>query len=242
MTYYLPELDPYSFEFPSPSQAMSEPNGLLAHGGDLQPKRLLNAYQHGIFPWYSDNDPIMWWSPTPRAIINPKTFKPAKSLIKFQKKSRYTVTINHTPNTIIELCASSRGSEETWITSEMISAYQALANQQVCHSVEVWDNQQLIGGLYGIQIGTLFCGESMFSLKSNASKIALWYFCHHFAKQGGELIDCQMMNPHLLTLGAIEQTRDEFMLTLHTLKTKSVNAKCYTKQLLTDPFRQNVNE
>ncbi len=242
MTYYLPELKPSSIEFPSPSQAMSEPNGLLAFGGDLHPDRLLSAYQHGIFPWYSDNDPIMWWSPTPRAVIDPKTFSPAKSLIKFQKKARYTVTINHTTHSVIELCAASRGSDGTWITPEMIDAYQTLANQRICHSVEVWEEQELIGGLYGIQIGALFCGESMFSLKSNASKIALWYFCHHFSNQGGELIDCQMTNPHLSTLGATEQTRDSFMATLSSLKDKKVSIDCYSRQVIPSPSRKNTHE
>lgn len=230
MTLYLPELDLNDTLFPDPSLALQEPNGLLAMGGDLRCERLLSAYQKGIFPWFSDGEPILWWSPSPRAVFIPKTFKPSKSLVKFQRKHGYKVSINRATAQLIQLCANTRPDEETWITQKMIRAYQAFAKQGYCHSVEVWHDEQLIGGLYGVSIGQVFCGESMVSLKTNASKIALWYFCLHFIKHGGSLIDCQIMNPHLASLGAIEIDRPDFLAQLAILKARSVNNECYAPQ------------
>lgn len=232
MALYLTELDTDELWFPSPYEALSDPNGLLALGGDLQPERLLLAYQSGIFPWYSPGEPILWWSPSPRAVFDPKTFKPAKSLKKFQRKHQYTVTINHATESVIDHCASTRSIEETWLTDEMRLAYKRLAQQGDCHSVEVWDKGELIGGLYGVAVGQIFCGESMFSLKTNASKIALWYFCQHFQSHHGQLIDCQVMNPHLASLGAYELPRADFLQTLLSFKSHCVLENCYAKQRL----------
>ena len=232
MTIYLTELDTTSIEFPSPFDALDEPNGLLAFGGDLSPMRILNAYSHGIFPWYGPGEPILWWSPAPRAVFNPKTFKPSKSLKKFQRKHNYRVSINQATDRVIGYCSSLRSEEETWLNSDMQTAYRELASLGFCHSVEVWQGDELVGGLYGLQRGQVFCGESMFSLKTNASKIALWYFCHHFAQSGGELIDCQVMNPHLESLGAMEVEREEFLSSLQLLKDKSVDDVCFENQWL----------
>lgn len=232
MTIYLPELAPNDFRFPSPYQALEDPNGLLAFGGDLNPKRIYNAYKNGIFPWYASGEPILWWSPSPRAVFNPKTYKPAKSVKKFQRKQQYAVSINHATQQVIELCAATRSAEQTWIHAEMQEAYGELAKQGKCHSVEVWQNAQLVGGLYGIEMGQIFCGESMFSLQTNASKIALWYFCQHFAKSGGQLVDCQVMNPHLASLGAFELPRDEFINSLLSFRDAQVSKVCFERQWL----------
>ncbi len=233
MSIYITELDSRFLDFPSPHEALEEPNGLLAFGGDLKPQRILAAYHQGIFPWYGPGDPILWWSPAPRAVFNPKTFKPAKSLKKFQKKQQYLVTINQATDRVIELCAATRSAEETWLNTEMRAAYQDLARQGHCHSVEVWDHEkQLIGGLYGLSVGQLFCGESMFSLSPNTSKIALWYFCHHFNQCGGQLIDCQVMNPHLASLGATELKREDFLQSLLSLREQRVDSHCFHRQTL----------
>ncbi len=230
MTIYLPELAVDEYSFPPLNQALDDPNGLLAFGGDLHPDRLLAAYRSGIFPWYSPGEPILWWSPSPRAIISPKAFKPAKSLRKFQRKASYAISMNQCTDKIIELCADTRPPSETWLTPEMKSAYQRLSRLGYCHSIEVWQDSEIIGGLYGIQIGQLFCGESMFSLKTNASKIGLWAFCRHFSRYGGQLIDCQVMNSHLASLGAEEFERDQFIKTLSKLKYKEIDPSCYSPQ------------
>ena len=230
MAIYLTELDSDNLWFPSPHEALNDPNGLLAYGGDLTPDRLLLAYQHGIFPWYSEDDPILWWSPSPRAVFDPKTFKPSKSLKKFQRKHEYQVSINMATETVIEQCASTRSADETWLTNDMQIAYKKLATMGHCHSVEVWQNNKIIGGLYGISIGQVFCGESMFSLKTNASKIALWYFCQHFTGMRGKLIDCQVMNKHLKSLGAMELEREEFIQSLLSLKQEKLVASSYKPQ------------
>ncbi|WP_070963661.1 leucyl/phenylalanyl-tRNA--protein transferase [Vibrio sonorensis] len=238
MAIYLTELTQDKDWFPSPFEALDDPNGLLAFGGDLSPERVLAAYHRGIFPWFSANEPILWWSPAPRAVFDPKTFKPAKSVKKFQRKAQYRVSINRATNQVIELCASTRSAEETWILPSMIDAYQKLARMGHCHSVEVWQENELVGGLYGINVGGLFCGESMFSLKTNASKIALWYFSHHFSQCGGQLIDCQIMNDHLASLGAFSMEREDFLKSLLSLKNKTINEKCFISQWLSSPVKE----
>ncbi|MGF1730942.1 leucyl/phenylalanyl-tRNA--protein transferase [Photobacterium proteolyticum] len=227
MAIYLPELDPVNTQFPVAETALDDPNGLLAFGGDLRPERLLSAYRQGIFPWYSEGEPILWWSPAPRAVFLPDKFRPSKSLRKFFRKSGYQVTLNKACHDVIRLCADSRGPEETWITADMMQAYQVMHNLGYCHSVEVWQDSTLVGGLYGIQIGTVFCGESMFSLADNASKIALWLFCQHFHAHGGTLIDCQIMNDHLASLGAVEIERSPFMQFLQQQRDAILEESCY---------------
>lgn len=241
MAIYLTELAADSFDFPSPYAALEHPNGLLAYGGDLQPKRVLSAYHHGIFPWYGPGEPLLWWSPSPRAVFDPKTFTPAKSVKKFQRKHAYQISLNYATSRVIDLCAAVRPAEQTWLNKEMRATYKVLAEQGHAHSVEVWQNHQLIGGLYGIQVGQLFCGESMFSLSNNASKIALWAFCQHFTQHQGQLIDCQVMNPHLQSLGAIELSRDHFIDSLLTLQKVPVSESCFQSQWLPCPL-ENVPE
>ncbi|GAA5646724.1 leucyl/phenylalanyl-tRNA--protein transferase [Vibrio proteolyticus] len=233
MTIYLTELSPDDFSFPSPYEALSDPNGLLAFGGDLHPERIYSAYQHGIFPWYGPGEPILWWSPSPRAVFNPKTFKPAKSLKKFQRKQQYRVSLNRATEEVIRLCAATRREEETWLNTDMRRSYLSLAQQGHCHSVEVWQGDTLVGGLYGVSVGQLFCGESMFSLSTNASKVALWYFCRHFARHQGQMIDCQVMNPHLESLGATSLERDDFIHSLLSFREKTTSSGCFDSQWLT---------
>jgi leucyl/phenylalanyl-tRNA--protein transferase len=231
MAIYLTELGK-TYSFPSPYKALSDPNGLLAFGGDLDPMRILQGYHQGIFPWYGPGEPILWWSPSPRAVFDPLTFKPSKSLTKFQRKHKYQVTLNQATEKVIQLCSSTRPESETWLNEDMQASYIALAELGYCHSVEVWHDGDLIGGLYGLSIGQLFCGESMFSLEDNASKIALWYLCEHLKSNHGQLIDCQVMNPHLASLGAFELERDEFMQKLLSLRENQMASGTFKPQVL----------
>ncbi|QIL86357.1 leucyl/phenylalanyl-tRNA--protein transferase [Vibrio sp. HDW18] len=236
MAIYLAELGVDDWRFPSPFDALEDPNGLLAFGGDLNPQRILAAYHNGIFPWYGPEDPILWWSPAPRAVFNPSQFRPAKSVQKYQRQWQYRVSLNQATPQVIEQCALTRPADQRWLNAQMRAAYTELAQQGHCHSVEVWQGEQLVGGLYGIAVGQLFCGESMFSLANNASKIALWYFCDHFSRHQGQLIDCQVMNPHLQSLGATTLTRDQFIQTLLAVRDQPLCAGCFTPQWLTSPI------
>ncbi|MDA9555999.1 leucyl/phenylalanyl-tRNA--protein transferase [Vibrio sp.] len=230
MTIYLTELSHDTDFFPDESEALTDPDGLIAIGGDLSPTRLLNAYRRGIFPWYGPGEPLLWWSPSERGVIDPTVFTPSKSLRKFQRKHQYAITINKSTHRVIDLCASSRTQEDTWIHPEMRLAYKQLSDLHDCHSVEVWKDNHLVGGLYGLSIGTIFCGESMFSLESNASKIAFWALCEHFNRYGGQLIDCQMMNPHLESLGAFPLERPYFLQKLLCYKENILLEKCFVEQ------------
>lgn len=232
MTIYLPELTDDIHAFPHPNSAMRDPNGLLAFGGDLRPERLLAAYQRGIFPWYNPGEPILWWSPAPRAIFDPTHYQPSKSLRKVARQKRYQVTLNHAFKDVITQCAQTRGEKHTWITSDIQSAYLTLHHQGHAHSVEVWQDGELVGGLYGIGIGQIFCGESMFAKASNASKLAFWFFCRHFCAHGGKMIDAQVMNDHLASLGATTLTRLAFLTQLRQLQQGKVDAQCYQPQTL----------
>lgn len=204
-----------SFEdlsFPSPSIALTEPNGLLATGGDLSPKRLINAYTQGVFPWFSDGDPLLWWSPNPRAIINIDELIINRSLAKFLRKKPYTISINKCFERVINICADAPfRRDDTWIVDDMIDAYIQLHSLGFAHSVEVWQDEQLVGGLYGVAINGLFSGESMFYLKDNASKVALIALAELLKKQGVKFIDCQLQNPFLASMGAKEINRDNFL-------------------------------
>lgn len=231
MTIYITQLSADDYSFPSPFSALNEPNGLLAFGGDLSPQRVVNAYQNGIFPWYGPEEPILWWSPSPRAVFHPDKFVPAKSLKKHIKKIALNVSINRATDRVIDYCASTRPAEQTWLNESMRTTYKQLARQGICHSVEVWNEEEhLVGGLYGLSFGRMFCGESMFSLQTNASKVALWFFCDHFAKHHGQLIDCQVMNPHLQSLGAVELPRKLFLNQLILLEQQSIDTNCFAQQ------------
>lgn len=214
--------------FPDPRDALDDPNGLLAVGGDLSAERLLLAYQQGIFPWFGDDEPILWWSPDPRAVLEPTHFHVSRSFKKFLNKCDYQVTIDTDFIGVIQACATNH--EETWITEQMIDAYIQLHQLGFAHSIEVWQNNRLIGGLYGVAQGALFCGESMFSLQTNASKVGLYAFCRHFLTYGGQLIDCQVLNDHTQSLGAIEIPREDYVSRLTKLPVTLLSSDCYQQQ------------
>ncbi|MCV9879948.1 leucyl/phenylalanyl-tRNA--protein transferase [Brenneria izbisi] len=228
------QLSSDSLYFPDPADALEEPNGLLAYGGDLTPARLKMAYRQGIFPWYSPGDPILWWSPNPRAVLFPAGLHISRSMKKFLRKHDFTVTINHAFDEVITACASEHAGG-TWITPEIIAAYGALHKSGQAHSVEVWQNSALIGGLYGLAQGSLFCGESMFSRADNASKYALLTFQQHFIHHGGVLIDCQVLNSHTASLGVCEIARERFLQFLFQLQAIPVDDRCWLPQTLAEP-------
>ena len=208
----IPYLDSNVVDFPNVKTALVEPNGLLAAGGALSKEWLLEAYTRGIFPWYEDNQPILWWSPDPRLILIPENFHASKSLRKLVKKKRCHVSFNQSFCEVLDGCKkSNRKFEGTWITNEMVDAYTNLHHFGLAHSVEVWSSGSLAGGLYGVAVGKVFFGESMFSEVDNASKIALFYLASHLKAWGYELIDCQVRSEHLLSLGATEMPRSLFM-------------------------------
>lgn len=198
-----------NIEFPDVSKASKD--GLLAIGGDLSPERLLFAYQNGIFPWYDSDQPILWWSPDPRFVLFPEDLKISKSMKQILRKNEFEVTFNKAFSEVIKNCAVQKriGQESTWITDEMISAYQKLFELGYAKSVEVWLNKELVGGLYGIDIGNkVFCGESMFTKRSNASKVG---FIALVQTSNYKLIDCQIYTNHLESLGAKDIPRSEFL-------------------------------
>src|ERR1700690_89275 len=205
--------------FPPPE--LAEDDGLLAVGGDLRVDRLILAYSMGIFPWYSDGYPILWWSPDPRLILIPQELKVSRSLRQTIKKDIYTITMDKAFEQVISNCADIRRGEDdgTWITSEMKEAYIQLHNAGYAHSVEAWNADELAGGLYGVILGRAFFGESMFAKKSDASKVAFVKFAEFLAKRGFELIDCQVTTRHLMNFGAREVPRTEFL----ELLTKALN-------------------
>ena len=214
----LPWLDSPESSFPDIGLAMTDPNGLLAAGGDLSPERLLEAYSSGIFPWFEEGQPVLWWSPDPRMVLFPEDLRVSKSLQKTLNKSNYRVTLDAAFAEVIACCAKPRGdSPGTWITNEMQTAYTQLFEAGHAHSVEVWRDEKLVGGLYGVALGQLFFGESMFSFESNASKIALVNLVKQLQQWNYKLIDCQVSSEHLESLGAIEISREEFRQQLHGL-------------------------
>ncbi|BBB26287.1 leucyl/phenylalanyl-tRNA--protein transferase [Amphritea japonica] len=207
----IPWLDPYSTEFPPVSDALDEPNGLLAAGGDLSALRLLEAYRRGIFPWFNPGEPILWWSPDPRCTLAPADIHISRSLRKAIRKTEFDITFDQAFSEVVEACAAPRQySTDTWISDQMLEAYTDLHRRGHAHSVELWQNGDLVGGLYGIAMGRLFFGESMFSKTTNASKIAFVFFARQLEKWGYALIDCQIENDHLTSLGASTITRAEF--------------------------------
>jgi leucyl/phenylalanyl-tRNA--protein transferase len=212
MTLYLLDPDDPKAPFPPVDQAETDPDGLLALGGDLSLTRLLTAYKSGIFPWYSQGQPIMWWSPDPRTVLFPEEIHISRSLRKAMRKSGYSHSFDHAFAQVIEACAEPRRDQPgTWITPEMKRAYIMLHNQGHAHSVEIWDQNRLIGGLYGVLLGRVFFGESMFSRASNSSKMALVHLAQTFGRGGGVMIDCQVYTDHLSSLGAEEIDRDHFV-------------------------------
>lgn len=199
-------------DFPDVNSALRDPDGLLAIGGDLKPGRLLEAYSKGIFPWYSKGQPILWWSPNPRCVLEMDDLIISRSLKKTLRKEIFQVTFNRTFEGVITACSEARwGSTETWITKEMIEAYLALHNMGHALSVECWFEERLMGGLYGVVLGDVFFGESMFSRKSDASKVALVHLVEQLKARGFRLIDCQVHSRHLQSLGAKPIPRNLFI-------------------------------
>lgn len=219
------------FTFPPPERALTNPNGLLTFGGDLSVKRLLMAYESGIFPWFSPGEPILWWSPEPRGVLFPEQFHVSHSLRRFHRNSPYRVTLNHAFSRVITTCATDR-QEGTWITPEIITAYCCMHEQGYAHSIEVWLGDKLVGGVYGVALGAIFCGESMFSQQTNASKTALLVFCDYFISQGGRLIDCQVLNSHTASLGGTEIPRADYLYMLENWRHDELAPQCWTKKIL----------
>ena len=196
--------------FPDPRYASRE--GLVAIGGDLSPQLLLNAYWHGIFPWFDDDrGPVLWWSPDPRAVLTPADMKISRSLAKRLRRGDYTVTMDTDFPAVVESCAAPRKGGGTWITPAMRGAYAQLAEMGFAHSVEAWCEGDLVGGLYGVSLGRMFFGESMFSRRPDASKVALTHLSRQLTAWDFELIDCQIINDHLKSLGARPMGRTEFL-------------------------------
>lgn len=214
------------YDFPSVNQAT--PEGLLAIGGDLSPERLLVAYSHGIFPWYNEGEPILWWSLDPRMIMKPTDLKITKSLWKTIESNKFSCSFDADFESVIRSCATVRrnnsdevdeddGEPDTWINEDMIHAYCTLHELGFAHSVETYLGNELVGGLYGVSIGKIFCGESMFHTKTDASKVALYYLCEFLKRNGFELIDAQQETGHLKRLGANPIPRKDFVRTLKNL-------------------------
>lgn len=216
MNDLIPHLRSDSNDFPPVDSALKDPNGLLALGGDLSAQRLISAYRKGIFPWFDESQPILWWSPDPRAVLFPKQLKISRSLRKSIRNRGYRVTFDQNFAGVIANCQKTpRGDTHnegsgTWITSEMKSAYMQLHKLGYAHSVECWQEETLVGGLYGLSMGKLFFGESMFAKATDASKVAFVTLVQNLEAAGYPLIDCQVANPHMRSLGATEITRTEF--------------------------------
>jgi leucyl/phenylalanyl-tRNA--protein transferase len=198
-------------DFPPPNKALREPNGLLALGGCLSQSRLLKAYRHGIFPWYNPGDPILWWSPNPRLVLFPDKLIISRSLQKTLRKNMFSVTVDKAFDKVVDCCAGSRKEVTgTWITADIYTAYNQLHQTGVAHSVEAWLGDELVGGLYGVAMGLVFFGESMFHTKTDASKVAFARLVTLLKSWNYQLIDCQVHTSHLESFGAEEIDRDYF--------------------------------
>ena len=209
--------------FPSVNTASKDPDGLLAVGGDLSTTTLTLAYRNGIFPWFSDKSPILWWSPSQRCVIKPSDLHISRRLKQKLKQNKFRVTSDEVFEKVIKACASNRKNSDTWITNEMIEAYIQLHYEGCAHSVEVWDDDNLVGGIYGVIIGSIFSGESMFSRTRDGSKVAIAHLCSGMKKVNMPLLDCQIENPHLRSLGAISLKRDDFIKILKVERDRNIN-------------------
>ena len=210
----LTPLDPFRPDqpFPDAQKALKEPDGLLAIGGCLTPQRIINAYRHGIFPWYNPGEPILWWSPNPRLVLFPERLQISRSLNKTLRKNIFYITFDQAFSDVINACSAPRQQESgTWITSEMNQAYNQLHQQGIAHSIEAWHNDKLVGGLYGLAIGRVFFGESMFHTRADASKVAFAHLIRLLTAWNYPLIDCQVHSNHLVSLGAEEIDRANYI-------------------------------
>lgn len=225
--------------FPPVEFALEEPDGLLAFGGDLSVPRLVAAYKNGIFPWFGNNEPLLWWSPSKRGIIELDSFHCAKSLTKCIRKNNFTVTLNYDFDAVISHCSSiprnfgANPQSDTWITNDMQEAYKQLHHQGYASSVEVWSHGALVAGLYGVTLGGIFCGESMFHKVTNGSKIALLALVQFMKKHKLGFIDCQMKTDHLATLGCVDVERAHFLSLLSQYCDTEQNGAIWTTQELT---------
>ncbi len=212
MTIRIPFLDPqHSDEFPPVENALREPDGLLAGGGDLSPERLLAAYRRGIFPWYSRGQPILWWSPNPRTVFMTDRVHVPRRLARWLRSCAWTIRADTAFETVVRACAAPRaGQRGTWIDLAMRKAYLRLHELGFAHSIEAWDGDALVGGIYGVAVGRMFFGESMFSAADNGSKVALLALAKALQGWGYPMLDAQIASPHLFTLGAVELSRDVF--------------------------------
>lgn len=222
-------------EIAFPPVEYSEDDGLLAFGGDLSVERLLTAYSSGIFPWFNPSDPILWWSPDPRPLFYPNDIKPSKSLRQIIRRKQFKITFDHAFEEVLNACSSvpRNGQYGTWLTKSMKKAYLKLHQMGYCHSVEAWQNDKLVGGLYGVSIGRNFVGESMFHKADNASKVAFFHLNELLKSWDFHFIDGQVSTPHLLTLGAIEVKRTDFIIQLNE------SLKYPTKDFLWDEIETN---
>lgn len=227
-TMYLFDLpcldDAAETEFPPTSQALEFPNGLLAWGGSLTPGRILAGYHRGIFPWYSQGEPLMWWTPSPRCVLYPADVYVSKRTRRRIRQEQFRITADTVFEQVVENCAAPRPERPTtWITREMMAAYRVLHETGVAHSVEIWAEGELVGGIYGLSIGHMFFGESMFSFQADASKVALISLCGQLEDWGFGPLDCQVSNPHLRRMGAVEINRSAFeaQLSLCTARARS---------------------
>lgn len=230
MPLVLPQLDWDNLQFPAVEQALDEPNGLLAFGGDLRPERILAAYRRGIFPWYQDDQPILWWSPDPRAVLFPDQIHISRSMNKVLQSDRFSLRMDTDFVGVMGGCAEiTERRSGTWITSAMREAYCRLHELGYAHSIEVWRDDKLVGGLYGIALGAVFFGESMFSREENASKIALIRLCPQLQRWGFAMIDCQVSNSHLHSMGACTIARSDFikLLEQHTDHSLDCNGRAW---------------
>ena len=219
--------------FPPVEEALRDPNGLLAAGGDLSTPRLLQAYERGIFPWFGDGDPVLWWSPDPRMVLPTDGMRVTRSLRKTIRSGRFRVTADTAFASVMAACAEPRPDQDgTWITSDVFDAYCTLASLGVAHSIESWDGTTLVGGLYGVALGRMFFGESMFARRSDASKVALTYLVRQLRRWGFPLIDCQMSTSHLASLGARTVSRAEFL---------SVVRRCVTEPAVPAPWQLDAD-
>jgi leucyl/phenylalanyl-tRNA---protein transferase len=230
-------LDSNDLSFPPVKLALTDPDGLLAIGGDLSSDRIVNAYTQGIFPWYSAGEPLLWWSPNPRSIIYIDDFQPSKSLKKLAKKEIYRLSYDQGFEQVIRACSSAprQHQDGTWITEEMIQAYYHLHQLGIAHSCECWLGDELVGGLYGLAIGQVFFGESMFSTRSNSSKLAFSYLVKQLASWGYSLVDCQVESPHMNSLGAINIKREKFIQLLSNCE-QSPSLEAWTSLVLYPPI------
>ena len=220
-------------QFPHPSLASE--NGILAVGGDLSPERLILAYQYGIFPWFNEGDPILWWSPDPRFVLFPDELKVSKSMRPYFNQKKFRCTIDHDFEAVIRNCQQNRRENQfemgTWITEEMLNAYIYLYELGIAHSVEVWDEDQLVGGLYGLALGKCFFGESMFSKANNASKFGFISLVRYLKQEDFWLIDCQQETQHLASLGARSISREDFLAFLDKNEKIDIQAGKWTRSL-----------